>query len=233
MLPLGRIGVQLPRVRRLLFIPVLVAVALASAAGAVATAAVSPVPTHMLSVDIAGTGSGTINGGSVDCFAQAGAPVGPCSVSDESGSRVTLTASAAKGSVFAGWSGGCTGTGSCSVTLNSNVTVTAKFTLAAVSAKSGTLAVSSSRTASLAMTCRGPGTCNGTIAFSTMSNGRLVQLASAKYNIAKGRTTHVTLRFSSSAVTLITKAHKKLKATQTILPNEAQPVTSKRTLTLA
>ncbi|HCE91157.1 MAG TPA: hypothetical protein DEV74_01260 [Acidovorax sp.] len=46
------------------------------------------------------------------------------------GSAVTLTASAAAGSTFAGWSGGtCAGTGSCAFTLNANTTVNAQFNL--------------------------------------------------------------------------------------------------------
>jgi hypothetical protein len=43
---------------------------------------------------------------------------------------VTLTASAAGGSTFAGWSGsGCTGTGTCSVTMSAARSVTATFNL--------------------------------------------------------------------------------------------------------
>jgi Divergent InlB B-repeat domain len=40
---------------------------------------------------------------------------------------VTLTAAAASGSTFAGWSGACTGTGSCTVTMNAAQSVTATF----------------------------------------------------------------------------------------------------------
>lgn len=44
------------------------------------------------------------------------------------GATVTLTATAATGSTFAGWGGACTGTGPCRVTLTAGRTVTATFT---------------------------------------------------------------------------------------------------------
>ena len=45
-----------------------------------------------------------------------------------SGITVTLTATPATGSSFAGWSGGgCTGTGTCKLTLTSTMIVTAAF----------------------------------------------------------------------------------------------------------
>src|SRR5207245_1292549 len=51
-----------------------------------------------------------------------------CSASYPSGTAVTLTATPATGSTFAGWSGGgCSGTGSCTVTLSAATTVTATF----------------------------------------------------------------------------------------------------------
>ena len=47
-----------------------------------------------------------------------------------SGQSVTLTAAAATGSTFSGWSGeGCSGTGTCVVTMSAARTVTANFTL--------------------------------------------------------------------------------------------------------
>src|SRR6185295_8217484 len=44
---------------------------------------------------------------------------------------VTLTASAAAGSTFAGWSGACAGTGACQVTMSAAASVTASFALPA------------------------------------------------------------------------------------------------------
>jgi hypothetical protein len=82
-------------------------------------------PTGVLSIAKIGTGSGTVTrtGGAINCGST-------CTESLTPGSAVTLTASAAAGSTFAGWSGGtCAGTGSCAFTLNANTTVNAQFNL--------------------------------------------------------------------------------------------------------
>jgi IPT/TIG domain/Divergent InlB B-repeat domain/PASTA domain len=74
-------------------------------------------PTHTLTINNAGTGSGSVtcNGGA-------------CTSSYKEGTSVTLAAVAAPGSTFAGWSGGgCSGTGTCVVTINADTTVTATF----------------------------------------------------------------------------------------------------------
>jgi hypothetical protein len=76
-----------------------------------------------LTVSEMGTGAGTVTS----------APAGiscptTCSANFASAQVVTLTAVAAEGSTFAGWSGGgCTGTGTCVVTVSAAVTVTATF----------------------------------------------------------------------------------------------------------
>src|SRR5262249_52821999 len=49
-----------------------------------------------------------------------------CNASFSSGTQVTLTAAAASGSTFAGWSGACSGV-TCTVTINANTSVTATF----------------------------------------------------------------------------------------------------------
>jgi uncharacterized repeat protein (TIGR03803 family) len=77
----------------------------------------------MLSVAKSGKGSGTVTSSppGIGCGST-------CRANFNSGARVTLTASAASGSIFAGWSGGgCGGTDPCIVTMNSSRRVTASF----------------------------------------------------------------------------------------------------------
>lgn len=75
-----------------------------------------------LTVTKAGTGGGTVvsSPAGISCGAT-------CSAQFPAGSTVSLTASAASGSVFVGWSGDCTGTGGCTVTMNAARNVTATF----------------------------------------------------------------------------------------------------------
>ncbi|MFN3301935.1 MAG: LamG-like jellyroll fold domain-containing protein, partial [Patescibacteria group bacterium] len=76
-----------------------------------------------LNVSLTGTGSGTVTGSGINCRPD-------CSKTYNPGTSVTLTANPASDSVFAGWSGDCSGTGSCTLTMNSNKSVTATFNLA-------------------------------------------------------------------------------------------------------
>ena len=80
-------------------------------------------PTRSLSVSFEGNGNGTItsNPSGNQCEAD-------CSEDYLSGTVVVLTAEAASGSEFIGWSGGgCTGTATCTVTLTQSLTITAAF----------------------------------------------------------------------------------------------------------
>ncbi|MEJ0001873.1 MAG: peptidoglycan-binding protein [bacterium] len=81
-----------------------------------------PAEAFLLTVAKAGTGLGTVTDDPViDCGVT-------CSHSYDSGTVVTLTASASDGSHFVGWSGGgCSGTGMCTVTLSNDTFVTATF----------------------------------------------------------------------------------------------------------
>src|SRR5439155_12990259 len=70
-----------------------------------------------------GTGRGTVtsNPAGINCGAT-------CSASYDRGTMVTLTATAAAGSTFEGWSGaGCSATVTCTVTLTANTTIVARF----------------------------------------------------------------------------------------------------------
>jgi poly(3-hydroxybutyrate) depolymerase len=76
---------------------------------------------YSLAVSKAGSGSGTVTSGSdIDCgFLCSGVYV--------HGTQMTLTATAASGSTFAGWSGACTGTQDCVVDMTAARVVTATF----------------------------------------------------------------------------------------------------------
>ena len=97
-----------------------------------------------LSVTRSGAGAGTVTGNGINCGAT-------CTAMLDQGTAVSLTAAAAAGSVFTGWSGACTGTGACAVTMNADTSVTATFVPATTTytlsvARSGLGTVSSSPT---------------------------------------------------------------------------------------
>jgi Divergent InlB B-repeat domain/Lamin Tail Domain len=76
---------------------------------------------HALTVSVNGTGMGTVTGSGINC-------PGTCSHNYDNGTSVTLGATPANNSSFAGWSGACSGTGVCNLTMNSDQSVTASFT---------------------------------------------------------------------------------------------------------
>jgi hypothetical protein len=83
-----------------------------------------PVQPYTLSVYRGGTGSGNVTSSpnGIICGSN-------CAAAYNSGTVVTLTAAPDGGSIFAGWSGVCSGTGSCTVTMNAAKAVTATFIL--------------------------------------------------------------------------------------------------------
>jgi len=73
-----------------------------------------------------GSGTGIVTGSGISCG-------NTCSNVYTSATTVTLTATPASGSVFAGWSGGgCSGTGTCTVTMNASTSIMATFNSSAV-----------------------------------------------------------------------------------------------------
>ena len=82
------------------------------------TGLVSPI----LSVTTSGTGAGKVTSSpaGIDCGSA-------CSAGYKKGKKVILTPTPERGSVFAGWTGDCTGTGTCSVTMKEDRSVDAAF----------------------------------------------------------------------------------------------------------
>ena len=85
-------------------------------------------PSYTIAVSMAGTGSGNITS----------TPTGitcptACSASFTQNAHVTLSATARANSIFAGWSGACTGTANCSITVTAADSVTATFSPASLS----------------------------------------------------------------------------------------------------
>ena len=76
----------------------------------------------LLTITIGGTGMGQVSGWPAGTSCQAA-----CVTAFPSGTQVTLTAAAAPGSVFAGWSGDCEGTSVCALSLSEARTVIATF----------------------------------------------------------------------------------------------------------
>jgi uncharacterized repeat protein (TIGR02543 family) len=93
------------------------------------TATFTP-PDQPLAVTLAGSGTGTVTSSvpGIDCGTT-------CTADFPHGTEVTLTASAAPGSIFTGWTGACEGSGTtCTVTATEALSVTATFGPAPVAA---------------------------------------------------------------------------------------------------
>lgn len=113
------------RNRLLLVAGVLAVAALTLLPASTAFAACTPpyCPSYKLTVVKEGNGSGTVTSSpaGIDCGAT-------CSHKFEQNTKVTLTATAASGSTFIGWSGGgCAGIAPCTVTIKADTTIVATF----------------------------------------------------------------------------------------------------------
>ena len=83
---------------------------------------------NTMTVSSTGGGTGVITGGNgINCTWDGTANAGQCQTSVEPWVNLTLNATPSSNSVFAGWSGACTGTSVCSVPMDSDKAVTASF----------------------------------------------------------------------------------------------------------
>lgn len=126
-------------------------------------------PTFTLSVSKAGAGTGTATS----------SPVGincgsTCSAPFASGTVVTLTASPLAGSTFAGWSGGCSGTGACTITMSAAQSVTATFNVA--STTTFTLSIVKAGTGAGTVTSSPAGISCGAACSSAFATGTVITL---------------------------------------------------------
>jgi hypothetical protein len=186
------------------------------------------VSAHLLSVAVAGTGSGTVGASGISC-------PGTCSSYYAIGSVVALSETPASGSVFSGWSGACSGTGSCTVTLGSDAVLTATFAPqppaqqqpppVATIASAGTASVSA-KTATVPITCAGAAGASCTVslmlsATETLSGGKVVSVSTAKKKktkvvalgsggaqVAAGQTDRVSVTLNSAGAALLAKRHR-------------------------
>jgi hypothetical protein len=164
-----------------------------------------------LTITKAGSGSGSVacNGTS-------------CASTYANGTKVTLAASAASGSTFAGFSGGgCSGTGNCVVTIEADTTVTATFTANPAptptptptptpepegKAKAAGSASVKSGKAELKLTCSG-GPCKGTLQLTAkLKQGKKTKnavIGKASFSLADGASTTLKVKLSSQAKQLL------------------------------
>ena len=132
----------------------------------------TPVAGPLLTVSLAGAGSGTVTSlpSGINCG-------GVCSASFATNSTVTLTATAAAGSVFAGWSGACTGTASCVLTMDAAKAATATFS----TASSFLLTVATTGAGSGTVRSNPSGIACGTACVASFLSGSVVTLTASPF----------------------------------------------------
>jgi len=159
--------------------------------------------TLALKVNLTGGGQGSVTSSpaGINCPSK-------CVFGFPDGTGVTLTAKAATGSGFTGWSGACSGTGSCSVTMTSSKLVTATFNLSGpavvlspTSLSFGTVAIGTTSTAKT-VTLKNTGTALLTISAITVTGTNTADFAQTHTcgsSLAAGASCTISVTFKPTA----------------------------------
>jgi hypothetical protein len=187
-----------------------------------AKAVFTAVGQRTLTISRAGTGRGTVTSSpaGIDC-GQA------CEVGFGVGAKVTLTATAAAGSRFAGFSGACTGTGSCRVTMDEARAVTAAFEKVPNGwVRAAATAKVKAGMAMLRISCVGGGACKGKLKLLAKlgSGGKRVTIGTASFSLAPGASRTLRAPLSRKAKQTLSSAGKGLPARAAGTGVEARPV---------
>jgi List-Bact-rpt repeat protein len=166
--------------------------------------------THTLSITKAGTGQGTVTCNGTTCAA-----------SYPEGEDVTLKATPAQGSTFAGWSGEeCSGTSTCVVTMLANAAVNATFEASSPTGESPTSKKGEARAgasakvkagkAQIKLTCSG-GPCNGILKLTAKlpqgGKRKKALIGKSSFSLLDGAIHIIKVRLSAAALKELRKAH--------------------------
>jgi septum formation inhibitor-activating ATPase MinD len=165
-----------------------------------------------LAITITGSGAGTVKSkaAGISCSAS-------CAPQISAGTLVNLSAKAAAGSTFSGFSGACSGIGTCKVQLSQAQSLTATFAKtkttpqSAASASVANKAKVKAGKAYVKIRCNGPVSCRGSLKLSAKLKGKNTPIGSASFNLAPGAATTLKVALSAKAKQAL-RSSGKLKA---------------------
>jgi hypothetical protein len=137
---------------------------------------------YLLTVNLAGTGTGKVELVSLPSGINCGMGNADCTEVINSGTTVILAATAAAGSTFGGWSGACTGTGTCTVLMDAAKSVTATFNGGVGASVSGTVSTAGGAPIS-GVTMTLSGAANATTTTDVSGNYSFAGLANGAYTV--------------------------------------------------
>jgi hypothetical protein len=170
----------------------------------------SAVGQRTLSLTMAGAGAGVVKSkkAGIECSTS-------CSPLIAAGTKLTLTATAAPGSSFAGFSGACSGAKSCKVLMSEAHSVTATFNKAPTPAPGVAIVAAKAKVkggrAFVRVSCHGPTSCRGPLKLTAKLGGKSTAIGAASFSLAPGSSTTLKVKLSAAAKQAL-KSAGKLKA---------------------